>query len=238
MNWLIFFFGLIMGSFYNVIIWRIPKKESILQPGSHCPECNEKLTFVELIPILSFILQRGTCRNCRAKISLWYPIVELLTAIGFYALSYYAVSWQDLIVKLVFYSLLIISGVIDIRTRILPNVITIPGMVIGLLFAALGWSISFKNSLGGIFVGGGILLLISLLSKGGMGMGDVKFMALIGSFIGPVAAVVALFLASFFGALLGSIYLFITKKDRKTPIPFGPFLMLGAFTSYWYLFLL
>lgn len=83
MNWLIFFFGLIMGSFYNVIIWRIPKKESILQPGSHCPECNEKLTFVELIPILSFILQRGTCRNCRAKISLWYPIVELLTAIGF-----------------------------------------------------------------------------------------------------------------------------------------------------------
>ncbi len=238
MSWFLFVFGLIMGSFFNVLIWRIPRKESILRPGSHCPDCKEKLTFIELIPIVSFLVQRGTCRNCKAKISLWYPAVEFVTALGFFVLSYYALSWQDLIVKLVFYSLLIISGVIDVRTKILPNVITIPGMLAGLIFAALGWSISFKNSLGGIVVGGGILLLISLLSRGGMGMGDVKFLALIGSFLGPLATVIALFLASFFGALFGSIYLYITKKDRKTPIPFGPFLMLGALISYWYLFLL
>ncbi len=237
MHWFMLILGLIFGSFFNVLIWRIPNKISIRHPGSHCPECKEPLSIWELIPVFSYLIQKGLCRHCQTKIDILYPIVELFTGLGFYFFSLYSLSWQDLLVKLVFFSLLVIAGIIDIRTKLLPNIITIPGIMIGLFFAALGWSITLKSSLLGILVSGGILLLIAIISKGGMGMGDVKYFALIGTFIGPQASVIALFLASFSGAVFGILYLYITKKDRKTPIPFGPFLMLGALITYWYLFL-
>ncbi|NLM69073.1 MAG: prepilin peptidase [Firmicutes bacterium] len=234
-TWLFFILGSVFGSFFNVVIYRIPRGQSIVAPRSHCPSCGHTLRPRELIPVLSFLIQQGKCSSCRATISWQYPVVELLTAVGFAFYAFSADSWQELVVLLVFFSLLLIASVIDLQHQILPNVITLPGMIIGLCFAALRWTIPIFHSMLGIIVGGGVLLVIAVLTKG-MGMGDVKFLAFIGAFIGPLPTVIALFAASLLGTIYGIIYLTATKQGRKTPIPFGPFLALGALITigYWF----
>ncbi|HHX01769.1 MAG TPA: prepilin peptidase [Firmicutes bacterium] len=227
MTWLFFAIGLVLGSFFNVVIWRIPRGESIVFPASHCPDCGHTLSAWELIPVVSYLIQKGKCIHCSRRISWQYPVVELIAAIGF---AYYAsrgLTWPTLVTKLVFFSLLLVAGAIDLKHRKLPNVITIPGMVIGIVLALIGWSVPISASLLGVTISGGLLMVIVLITKG-MGMGDVKFVGLIGAFIGPWPALGSIFIASLMGAVSGSIYLFITKQGRKTPIPFGPFLALGA----------
>ncbi|HHT35619.1 MAG: A24 family peptidase [Candidatus Wallacebacter cryptica] len=233
--WLLFSFGLVFGSFYNVLIYRIPKGKSIVFPRSQCPDCGHTLTAWELIPVFSYLIQRGKCRSCGEKISWEYPVVELTTAVGFAVCAYTAGSLNQLAVRLVFFSLLLIASVIDFKHKILPNVITIPGIILGVLAAVIGWTIPLTESLIGIFVGGGILFVIAAITRG-MGMGDVKFLAMIGAFIGPLPTLGTLFLGSLFGSVSGIIYLAITKQGRKTPIPFGPFLALGAVVSALYFF--
>lgn len=232
---ILFVFGLVFGSFYNVLIWRIPRKQSVISPGSHCPNCNNSLSFIELIPVFSFAIQGGRCRSCKKVISVEYPIIELVTALGFVFFGLSATSWQQLLANIFFFSCLLISATIDFHHKILPNMITFPGIIFALLFSVFQVTIPFFQSLLGIIIGGGILLLVAILSKGGMGMGDVKLLALIGGFIGPYGALISLFFASALGAVIGSIYLLATKQDKKTPIPFGPFLAIGAVGSFWYL---
>jgi prepilin signal peptidase PulO-like enzyme (type II secretory pathway) len=228
----IFLLGLVLGSFFNVVIYRLPRKLSLVKPGSSCPQCGHRLGPGELVPVLSYIWQMGKCRKCGEGISLRYPIVELTTGLGFLALWQSRSSFTEFLVGVVFFSLLLILALIDLDHKLLPNVLTIPGTALGLLFGLLGWTGSFWTSLLGAGVGFLLIFLIALISRGGMGMGDAKLMAMIGAFLGWKSVFYVLFGASFLGSIGGILYLYLTKQDRKTPIPFGPSLAAAALIVY------
>lgn len=227
-------FGFVLGSFYNVVIWRLPRGESIIYPASHCSSCQTQLQPVDLIPVLSFLMQRGRCRYCQRAISWQYPAVELMTATGFAIFAYYTSGWQ-ILVGLTLFSLLFVGSVIDLQHKIIPNVLTLTGVVLGISFALFGIYIPIMDSLWGVVTGGGVLLLVSILSGGGMGMGDVKLLAMIGSFLGPMGSLISLFVGSLIGSIVGLVYLKVTNQDRKTVIPFGPFLSIGGLVSFWWI---
>src|SRR5680860_1649963 len=236
---LIFMLGLIVGSFSNVCIYRIPKNESIVYPASHCPKCSSKIKPYDNIPLLSYILLKGRCRNCKSKISIRYPIVELVTGL-IYLIIYliYGLSVQTLIYILLS-SALIIIAFIDLDEEIVPDVISVPGIVIGFIISFFVPYISFINSALGIVVGGGIILIIGLagsviFKKEAMGGGDVKLAAMIGAFLGWRYIIISLFLGFFLGALAGIILILSKIKKREDVIPFGPFIVLGSFiTLFW-----
>jgi leader peptidase (prepilin peptidase)/N-methyltransferase len=233
---LIFILGLIVGSFSNVCIYRIPKNESIIYPASHCPKCHSNISPKDNIPLLSYILLKGRCRNCKSKISIQYPIVELLTGL-IYLIIYliYGLSIQTL-VYIILSSALIIIAFIDLNEEIVPDVISLPGIVIGFIISFFVPYISFINSALGVLVGGGIILIIGLVGsvifkKEAMGGGDVKLAAMIGAFLGWRYIIISLFLGFFIGALAG-IFLIVSKiKSREDAIPFGPFIVLGSFIT-------
>jgi len=230
---LIFILGLIVGSFNNVCIYRIPRNESIIYPASHCPKCRSKIKPIDNIPLLSYILLKGRCRNCKSKISIQYPIVELLTGLT-YLIIYliYGLSVQTLI-YIILSSALIIIAFIDLNEQIIPDVISLPGIVIGLILSFIVPYISFINSVLGALIGGGIILIIAwvgsiIFKKEAMGGGDVKLAAMIGAFLGWRYMVISLFLGFFLGALAG-IFLILSKIKRKEDmVPFGPFIALGS----------
>lgn len=221
---LVFLYGLVLGSFYNVVIYRLPRKQSLAYPASSCPGCGKKLSVFELIPILSFLMQGGKCRGCRQAISYQYPLVELVTGLGFVLVGEQATGLGNLLVGLIFFSLLLVIAFIDLQHKIVPNVLSVPGIVLALGFSLVGWSITWQQSILGIVIGGLIILVISLVSRGGMGMGDMKLLAMVGGFLGPWNSLLVLFWASVFGSIFGIGYLYLTKQDWKTPIPFGPFI--------------
>jgi leader peptidase (prepilin peptidase)/N-methyltransferase len=225
---LIFIFGLIIGSFLNVCIYRIPKKESVVFPASHCTSCSTKLKPIDLIPVFSWLLLKGKCRYCNAKILKQYPLVELLTAVLFVFLYSVIGLSNYLPVVLVFTALLIVVSFIDYQYYLIPNKLILVGFVIGLMIHIIFPTLAWQNALLGFVVGGGVLYVLAVLSKGGMGGGDIKLAALIGFYLGWQKVLQALF----FGALLGSVFgilMILTKKiDRKTPIPFGPFLSMAV----------
>jgi leader peptidase (prepilin peptidase)/N-methyltransferase len=233
---LIFILGLIVGSFNNVCIYRIPRNESIIYPASHCPKCNSKIKPVDNIPLLSYILLKGRCRNCKSKISIQYPIVELLTGL-IYLLIYlaYGLSVQTLI-YIILSSALIIIAFIDLNEEIVPDVISLPGIVIGFILSFFVTYISFMNSALGVLVGGGIILIIGMagsviFKKEAMGGGDVKLAAMIGAFLGWRYIIISLFLGFFLGALAGIILIMSKIKSREDAVPFGPFIVLGSFIT-------
>lgn len=253
---LAFIFGSIMGSFLNVCIHRMPLGKSVVWPSSHCPRCEKRIPWYDNIPFISYLLLRGRCRFCKERISLRYIIVELLTAIMFVALaSHYRLSYT-LFFYMVFVCGLIIATFVDIRHRIIPDEVSIGGIIVGFLLTAVkGFNLNsltynFRpavNSLLGIIVGGGIIYLTGFLfdfvyfkmlkrppiqgETESMGGGDVKLLAMIGAFLGWQGAILAFFIAPFFGVILGVINL-IAKKDHT--IPYGPFLSLGAIISlFW-----
>ncbi|MCO1600069.1 prepilin peptidase [Desulfosporosinus nitroreducens] len=231
--------GLIIGSFLNVVIYRVPRGESIVSPGSHCPACGHALRPWELIPVLSFIIQKGQCRECQARISWRYPAIELLTGILFFLTAYVSIDSgvhpARLVLNLAFVAALIALSFIDLDTFRLPDVLTLPLLGIGVLGAFLipgspgGWE-SVLSALGA----GGVFLLIALAYPQGMGLGDVKLVAALGAFLGFPAIFLSVFSGSFIGALAG-IFLLITGQKRfRQQIPFGPYLALGAiFTLLW-----
>ncbi len=227
-----FIFGLVFGSFYNVVIYRVPRALSIVKPGSSCPVCGHQLAPIELVPVASYLVQRGRCRSCGAPIHWRYPVIELMTGLGFALVAWTSTSWQDFVTGLIFFSLLLILGIIDLEHKLLPNALTLPGVGFGLLFSRFGWTLPFSWSVLGAVVGFGLLFAIALISRGGMGMGDVKLMALIGSFLGWRAVFCVLFGAALFGSVGGLLYLYRTKQGKKTPIPFGPSLALAAFLYF------
>jgi len=228
--------GLIVGSFSNVCIYRIPRNESIIYPASHCPKCRTTIKPIDNIPLLSYILLKGRCRNCKSKISIQYPVVEFLTGL-IYLIIYliYGLSIQTLI-YIILSSALIIIAFIDLNEQIIPDVISLPGIVIGLILSFFVPYLSFVNSALGVVVGGGIILTIGLggsviYKKEAMGGGDVKLAAMIGAFLGWRYIIISLFLGFFLGALIGIILIITKIKKREDVIPFGPFIILGSFIT-------
>lgn len=232
---LVFITGLMFGSFYNVIICRIPEGGSIVFPGSHCPKCQKKLGVLDLIPVLSWLFLKGKCRYCGERISIQYPLVELLTGLLFVLLYIKFGLTLKFIIFLLLVSVLLISSVIDLRYKIIPNKITYPSIVIGIMLAVFSNHISILASLLGILVSAGFLFLLALFYKGrGMGMGDVKLAAVIGAVLGWEFTILGIFIGSFVGAVVGVVLIYSGIIERKTRIPFGPLISLGVLISIFY----
>ncbi|WP_407308271.1 prepilin peptidase [Desulfosporosinus sp. SB140] len=225
--------GLLIGSFLNVVIYRVPRGESVVSPGSHCPKCGHALRAWELIPVVSFLIQGGQCRSCQSPISWRYPIVELLTGFLFYLTGELAFNMAlhpaRLLLDLVFISVLIALSLIDLDTFCLPDVLTLPLWGLGILGAFLlpgspnGWE-SVLSSLGA----GGLFWVIAKVYPQGMGFGDVKLVAALGAFLGFPSIFLAIFSGSFLGALIGIFYILTGHKSFRQQIPFGPYLSLGG----------
>lgn len=229
-----FIFGLVFGSFYNVVGLRVPKNESIISPPSHCTNCNRRLGAIDLIPVLSYILLRGKCRKCKNKISPIYLVTELATGVLF-AFAYWTIGFQvELIIALLFISLLVIITVSDIAYMLIPNKILLffaPLLILGRIVAPLN---PWWDSIIGAIVGFGILLFIAILSKGGMGGGDIKLFFVIGLVLGTIHTLLTLFVASVIGMITGIIILRLRGQGRKTPIPFGPSIAIAAIIVYFF----
>ncbi len=230
----LFLFGLVFGSFYNVVGLRVPQKESIVQPPSHCTKCQRQLTALDLVPVLSYVFLGGKCRSCGNKIAWIYPVMELLTGLLF-AFAYRQLGWSiEFIVALFFISLLVIIVVSDIAYMLIPNKVLLfflPFLIIGRVLSPLTpwWDCAV-----GAVVGFGILYSIAVISNGGMGGGDIKLFFLIGLVLGTMHTLLTLFIAAVIGMIVGLVVLTKNKQGRKTPIPFGPSIALAAIIVYFY----
>ena len=231
---LIFVFGMCIGSFLNVCIYRLPTSKSIVDPPrSICPGCNNPIRFYDNIPVLSYIWLKGRCRNCDAPISFRYPMVELITGVVAVGLLFkFGLSLEGL-VYFVFISSLIVITFIDLDHQIIPDIITLPGIPIGLVASFVLPQISFKSSVLGLLMGGGSLWLVawaySLIAKrDGMGGGDIKLLAMIGTLIGWQGVIFTIFASSVMGSVVGITIMLFKGKNMKFAIPFGPFLSIGA----------
>jgi len=228
-------FGLLIGSFLNVVIYRLPRGQSLVTPPSTCPGCGSRIRPIDNIPVLSWILLGGKCHKCGAPISIQYPIVELATGLLFLLVAWLTPAGPLLVARLLFVVILVVLFGIDLHHQILPNVITLPGIAIGFLFSLVtppGW----MNSLIGIALGGGILYAIAaayyaVRREEGLGMGDVKMLAMIGAFLGWKAVLVTLILSSFAGALIGIGIIALSRGSMRLALPFGTFLAVGAIAA-------
>jgi len=227
--------GLCVGSFLNVCIYRLPASRSIVFPGSFCPHCNQPIRWYDNIPVVSYVLLMGRCRVCHAAISPRYPIVESLT--GLFALCVY-LNWglsSASVIYFLFICALITLTFIDIDHQILPDVITLSGMVAGLCVGFLLPGMTVMDSVLGLVAGGGSLYAVAwvyqlLTGRDGMGGGDIKLLAMMGTFIGWQGVIFTIFFGSLIGALIGGAIMMHTRKTLKLAIPFGPFLSIGAMT--------
>jgi leader peptidase (prepilin peptidase) / N-methyltransferase len=220
--------GAIIGSFLNVVIVRLPRNESLVAPRSRCRTCGTELDWFDNIPILSFLVLRGRCRACGAAVSWQYPIVEAVTALLFALAAWRSTSPADLLVMWLFLAALVAIAGIDLERQVIPDRITLPGIVVGFVTTFLGTRVSWLDSLIGILVGGGILFAVIMLSGGSMGGGDMKLGAMMGAFLGYKLALLALFLAVILGGFVALGLLSTGIRRRKDPIPFGPFLAAAA----------
>jgi len=239
LNIISFIFGALVGSFLNVCIFRLPKEESIIWPGSHCPHCKKPIRFYDNIPLVSYFLLRGRCRYCKGSISLQYPLVEGITALSSLFLIIKFGPSMSYLFYFAFVAALIVITVIDLYHQIIPDVISLPGIGMGLLASLLIPQITFFNSLIGILLGGGSLFIVAtfyqwLFKREGMGGGDIKLLAMIGAFLGWKAVLLTILLSSLIGSVTGILMMVVKGKDFKYAIPFGPFLSLGAVISLFY----
>lgn len=244
----VFLLGAIIGSFLNVCIYRVPSKQSIVKPGSRCPSCFYSIPWYFNIPILSYLVLRGRCASCGFQIPLRYPLVEGMTGLLFVlAFFRFGFSWATP-VYWIFLGALVVVSFIDLDHQIIPDVISLPGIPLGFLLTfAVPW-LSWTDSLFGILLGGGSLAFIAwgyyvLTRNEGMGMGDVKLLAMLGAFMGWKAILPIIFIGSLVGTIFGLPLMFMKGANGKLAIPFGPFLSLGAiiyllwgpFLVRWYL---
>jgi leader peptidase (prepilin peptidase)/N-methyltransferase len=231
---LIFLFGLCIGSFLNVCIYRLPSSMSIVSPSrSICPKCNSAISFYDNIPVFSYLWLKGRCRHCQASISLRYPMVELLTGIIALDIFFMFGLTPAGIIYFIFISSLLVITFIDIDHQIIPDVITLPGIPIGLAVSFVLPAITFKTSMLGMLAGGGSLWVVAwsyslITRKEGMGGGDIKLLAMIGAFIGWKGVIFTIFAASVAGTFVGLTVMLVKGKNLKFAIPFGPFLSIGA----------
>ncbi len=251
----VFIFGLLFGSFLNVCIYRLPRDESIAFPPSHCTNCSTPIKYYQNIPVISYLLLGGKCSSCKEPISVIYPVVELFTAVLITLLFYkYGVTIETFVYVILALSLIVISF-IDLEHFIIPNVITLPGIIIGLAYNLLitDWGLLLKiipgldfgnifyiapripalNSVLGIIIGGGTLLLIAYLYKiirkrEGMGMGDVKLLAMLGAFLGINGVFFIILVSSLVGSVIGITLILIQRGNMKLALPYGPFISFAA----------
>ena len=225
-------FGAVIGSFLNVVIYRLPLGKSVVWPASACPHCARELSWYENIPVLSWLTLRGRCRTCGGPISIRYPLVEALTG-AIFALAFWHYGFGALLFsRLIFACALLVLFAIDLEHQLLPNLITLPGIVIGFVFSFFtepGW----LSSLIGILVGGGVLWGMAeayyrVRHEEGLGMGDVKMLAMVGAFLGWQLTLLTLMLASFSGTFIGLFFIVTKRGGMKYALPFGTFLALGA----------
>ena len=229
-----FLFGLVVGSFLNVVIARIPAGRSIIRPPSACPTCAAPIRWYDNLPVLSWLWLRGRCRACRAVISWRYPAVELLTAVLFALAARQLGPTLDLGTALLLLAALVAITCIDLDHQIIPDVITLPGVAVGAVTNLAVRPESWPDTLLGIAVGVGLFLIIILASGGGMGGGDMKLGAMMGAFLGWKLVLLAILLGVFAGGAVAIGLLSTGSKGRKDPVPFGPFLALGAAVSlFW-----
>lgn len=231
---LVVLLGLVIGSFLNVVIARVPEGKSVWHPRSACPGCGALIAWYDNVPLLSFALLRGRCRACRMAIPWRYPIVETATGIAF-ALTYALLGpTPDFLVGAFLLAALIAITGIDLSHQIIPDAITLPGIPAGVAANLATGRVTWLESLLGIAVGGGIFLVIILASRGGMGGGDMKLGAMLGAFLGWKLGLLALLLGVLTGGIVALCLLALGRKGRKEAIPFGPFLALGgAVTFLW-----
>jgi leader peptidase (prepilin peptidase) / N-methyltransferase len=220
--------GLLVGSFLNVVIARVPERRSLVRPGSACPGCGAAIAWYDNIPILSFVVLRGRCRACAVPIPRRYPIVEVVTAALFASAGLAFEQTADAVVAAALLAVLVALTAIDLEHQILPDVITLPGILAGLLANLATGRVSWAGSLLGIVVGGGLFLIIILASGGGMGAGDMKLAAMLGAFLGWQVVLLSILLAVVVGGLLAVGLMASGLRSRKDPIPFGPFLAAGG----------
>ncbi len=219
--------GLIFGSFANVLVHRLPRGQSIVRPGSRCPACGHALSWFENIPVLSWLALGGRCRSCRARIPVRYPLMELGLGLLWGYLGW-RFGWRpELAMALTLSFLLWTLTWIDLETTLLPDALTLPGVALGLAFA--WWLGDWRASLIGAVAGYGIFWLVArvfllLTGREGMGYGDFKLLAMLGAFLGWQALPFVIFLASVSGAIIGGLWLWLTRESARAPIPFGPFL--------------
>jgi len=227
--------GACIGSFLNVCIYRLPRRESLLWPGSRCTSCGHSLSWYENLPVIGWMALGGRCRHCRARVSWMYPAVEIITSLTFVS-GYLLFGLTPIAaVRVLFACALIVLFVTDVQHKILPNVITLPGIVVGFacsLFLPPGW----RDSLIGIVVGGGVLFAIAetyyrVRGEEGLGMGDVKLLGMIGAFLGWKLVLLTLVLASFAGSLFGVAVIASGRGSMKYALPFGTFLAVGALVA-------
>ena len=233
--------GLLIGSFLNVCIYRIPEKASISFPPSHCFSCDHKLKPIDLIPVFSYLFLRGKCRYCGEKISIQYPLIETLNSLVYLLLlTHFGLSIQFLFYAILASTLIVVS-IIDYYHQIIPNETVLFTLIIGIIYR-ISTYFAFdenlftilKQSLLGFLIGGGFYFLIFILTRGNMGGGDIKLMAALGVWLGAVDTGLSIFLTFMIGAVV-SVFLLATKiKGRKDAIPFGPFIVLGTFITILY----
>ncbi|MBF0343260.1 MAG: prepilin peptidase [Nitrospirae bacterium] len=228
--------GLLIGSFLNVCIHRLPLKLSIVRPPSHCPNCNKPIAAWQNIPLISYLVLRGRCHYCGLRISVRYPFVELLNGL-FYVFTFHRFGLTSYsLFYVILLSALIVITFIDIDHQIIPDVITIPGVILGLAASAFilpdpyaySRMLGLGGSVTGLLTGGGIFYIIAVVSKGGMGGGDIKLMAMLGAMFGWKYVLMTIFIGSFLGSVYGLALIALKGKDRKTKVPFGPFLAAAA----------
>src|SRR5687768_476242 len=241
-HFIVFVVGVVVGSFLNVCISRIPKDESVIHPASHCPKCQAMIRFYYNIPLFSYFLLRGRCCSCGERISFRYLAVELLMASLAVLLLYQFGLGLAFVVGFVFIAALIVISFIDLDVRIVPDVISLPGIIVGLLFSVVGrYVISDPldivptplGALLGVLIGGGFLLAVAwiyerLTGVEGMGGGDIKLLAMIGAFLGWPSIPLTLFFSSLGGSIIGLSIMLAKGVDRRYALPFAPFLCLGA----------
>ena len=231
----IFVFGICVGSFLNVCICRLPLNESIVSPPSHCRACKTPLPWYDNLPLLGYALRRGRCGSCGEQFSIRYFLVELMTGILAVAMTWQFGPSLTTLGYFAFAAALVVITFIDLDHQIIPDVISLPGVLAGLLFSLFSPvpTLTLWTSFVGALVGGGILLAVALgyqllTGREGMGGGDVKLLAMIGAFLGWRAIPFTIFIASFFGSIVGVTAMIRQRADSKLALPFGPFLSFGA----------
>jgi leader peptidase (prepilin peptidase)/N-methyltransferase len=226
--------GAVIGSFLNVVIFRLPKQLSLAFPGSHCPACQSAIRWFDNIPVVSFLWLRGRCRACRSPISLRYPAVEAVTAALYALAAWHFGSQPALVWAWLLIAALVAVTAIDLEHQLIPDRITLPGIAVGFVASVLTSRTSWLESLVGVLVGGGVFFLVIVVSRGGMGGGDMKLGAMIGAFLGWKLTVLTIMLAVVSGGVVGVALLITGLRQRRDPVPFGPFLAASALVSlFW-----
>jgi leader peptidase (prepilin peptidase)/N-methyltransferase len=226
-------FGLVVGSFLNVVIARVPQGRSLLRPGSACPRCGTPIAWYDNIPVVSFLVLRGRCRACGTAISWRYPLVEAVTAGLFAAAGFAFGPTLDGVVGAALLAALLAITVIDLDHQIIPDVISLPGIVAGFLANLATGRVSWVESLVGALVGGGLFIAIAVVGswwagQEAMGGGDIKLAAMLGAFLGWKVLAISVFLSTVVGGILSAVFMTVGIRGRKDPIPFGPFLAVGG----------